>query len=274
MTNSPSPAMLSKEELARMRLWSMLEWDPDVDTELEANIARNQIEALFAHITALESRLQQDRSAICEYEDGSSVHWFGCTGGAHPLGEWGELTLEFVAADGSHRRREYRALDLESQAPKLPEDIEGLVGRLEDEAKWLDDPYHRKAHDGSTAQTLREASSAIRAMAREKADALNMIALTGDLDWPKDDTIAMRVRRSLDAYWAAKEELSALKREVAEAIEPFANTVKHDIGADETDHDTFRPMTSPYHRAPLLTVGNLRALSALHDKMGVENETL
>lgn len=38
-----------------MRLWSLIEWDPDVDTEREANIARNQIEALFDHIAALST---------------------------------------------------------------------------------------------------------------------------------------------------------------------------------------------------------------------------
>ena len=56
---------------------------------------------------------RQHPDAMCEYDDGSCVYFVGCTGGAHPLGMWGELTLEFVEAPGNRSQRTYRALDLE-----------------------------------------------------------------------------------------------------------------------------------------------------------------
>lgn len=55
---------------------------------------------------------RQHPDAIEEYDDGSAVYLLGTTGGAHPLGLWGECTFEFVAADGSRTQRTYRATDI------------------------------------------------------------------------------------------------------------------------------------------------------------------
>lgn len=53
--------------------------------------------------------------------------------------------------------------------------------------------------------------------------------------------------------------IEAVKRQ-GEALEPFALVAEHDIGSDETDTDTFRPIG--HNRAPLLTVGDLRRARA------------
>lgn len=48
--------------------------------------------------------------------------------------------------------------------------------------------------------------------------------------------------------------------ELEEALRPFASVAENDIGTDETDADTFRPM-SRHNRAPSLMVGDLRRAS-------------
>jgi hypothetical protein len=63
--------------------------------------------------------------------------------------------------------------------------------------------------------------------------------------FPKDDLV--------------RELVGALCRaaELAEALKPFAAVAEHDIGADESDEDLFKPM-SRHNRAPLLRVRDLR----------------
>lgn len=62
------------------------------------------------------------------------------------------------------------------------------------------------------------------------------------------------------------DEITRLRAENAEmlgALAPFAAVAEHDIGADETDDDLFRPMAN-HNRAPRIVVGDLRrARSAL-----------
>lgn len=56
-------------------------------------------------------------------------------------------------------------------------------------------------------------------------------------------------------------ERDALRDRVAElegALKPFAEVADNDIGDDETDDEIFVPMLRN-HRAPLITVGNIRA---------------
>lgn len=60
-------------------------------------------------------------------------------------------------------------------------------------------------------------------------------------------------------------ERDALKDRIAElvkALRAFAAVAEHDIGEDEADSETFRPMAT-YNRAPTLTVGDLRRARAL-----------
>lgn len=45
--------------------------------------------------------------------------------------------------------------------------------------------------------------------------------------------------------------------EAVEVLRPFADTADHDIGSDEADSDTFRPMTN-HNRAAKITVGDMR----------------
>lgn len=62
-----------------------------------------------------------------------------------------------------------------------------------------------------------------------------------------------------------RKELTALKAEVARkdaALRPFALIAEHDIGKTEADTDLYRPMQPQNARAPLPTVGDLRAAAA------------
>lgn len=62
---------------------------------------------------------------------------------------------------------------------------------------------------------------------------------------------------------AERDALSERVRVLEEALQPFADVAKHDIGTDEADCDAFRPMFG-VNRAPYLTVGHMRrALRAL-----------
>lgn len=62
--------------------------------------------------------------------------------------------------------------------------------------------------------------------------------------------------------------LAAEVERLKEALHPFAEVVKHDIGADEYNDDRFQPMHR-HNKAPLLTVGDLlRARAALHPQEG------
>lgn len=63
---------------------------------------------------------------------------------------------------------------------------------------------------------------------------------------------------------------SNLDREAAEhikqlrdALRPFAEVAKHNIGDDESDDDVFRPMRSQYAVAPVISVGALRRALAI-----------
>jgi hypothetical protein len=47
------------------------------------------------------------RTTVATYDDGSSVQLDDWTGGAHPAGAWGELTLRFIDSDGSFKVRHY-----------------------------------------------------------------------------------------------------------------------------------------------------------------------
>lgn len=64
---------------------------------------------------------------------------------------------------------------------------------------------------------------------------------------------------------ALRDECDELRAEVErlrEALKPFAAVAENDIGDSETDCDLFRPVTSRYAKAPLLTVGDFRQASA------------
>lgn len=64
---------------------------------------------------------------------------------------------------------------------------------------------------------------------------------------------------------AANAHLIAAAPSLLEALAPFARVAEHDIGQDEADEDTFRPMSSR-NQAPLLTVGDFRrALAAIRE---------
>lgn len=70
---------------------------------------------------------------------------------------------------------------------------------------------------------------------------------------------------------SALDTIEAQQRRIEEleaALKPFADVAESDIGNDETDEDTFRPMSSQKVAiSPLLTVGNLRtARTALQPK--------
>lgn len=70
--------------------------------------------------------------------------------------------------------------------------------------------------------------------------------------------------------WAGRYEAEAIARDEARAeaerlraaLKPFAAVAEHDIGEDEVDADMFRPMRRENARAPILTVGDLRAARA------------
>jgi|APCry1669192522_1035417.scaffolds.fasta_scaffold04459_3 hypothetical protein len=50
------------------------------------------------------------------------------------------------------------------------------------------------------------------------------------------------------------------------ALHPFVQTLELDVSKDEADEDIFRPMSSGYNRAPLITIGDLRRLAALSSR--------
>ena len=81
------------------------------------------------------------------------------------------------------------------------------------------------------------------------------------------------LRRQLSALHEAAARLTELEAEVSrlrerekvmvEALRPFAEVAKKDIGDDEANADTFKPFTNPRLAcAALLTVGDLRRAAA------------
>lgn len=61
---------------------------------------------------------------------------------------------------------------------------------------------------------------------------------------------------------AERQRHAEVMEEVRKVLEPFSLVAERDIGDTEVNADIFRPM-SAHNYAPLLTVGDLRAASAL-----------
>jgi hypothetical protein len=80
--------------------------------------------------------------------------------------------------------------------------------------------------------------------------------------WAEDDN----TEKSLERVVAVVLEHAAAP-ELVEALRPFAAVAESDIGIDETDDDQFQPIH--HHRAPLITVGDMRrARAALSKALG------
>ena len=63
------------------------------------------------------------------------------------------------------------------------------------------------------------------------------------------------------------EELARENEMLREALRPFAQVAEYDIGSDEADGDTCRPMDARYANAEPIKVGHLRrAFAALSGK--------
>lgn len=62
------------------------------------------------------AHLRSRAGHIFECDDGSYAYEFGCSGGAHPLGVFGEITLVFVDSIGEESRCTYRKVP-EADAP-------------------------------------------------------------------------------------------------------------------------------------------------------------
>ena len=61
---------------------------------------------------AVEAGVVEAKPGLVEqYDDGSSVVLESYSGGAHPKGAWSELSLCFIAIDGTETVRRYVALD-------------------------------------------------------------------------------------------------------------------------------------------------------------------
>lgn len=133
-------------------------------------------------------------------------------------------------------------------------EIAGLVERLE------------RARTDFWAHTrmdcLREAATALASLSAERDRAKMLVEVYSEeqqkqlADWKAEKARAT----------AASSEAAALRvklEEYRKALEPFALVADRDIGDDEADTDRFQPMRTPYNRAPLLTVGDLRRARAL-----------
>ena len=70
----------------------------------------------------------------------------------------------------------------------------------------------------------------------------------------------------LSAAFSALPTPSSMLPEILEAMRPFAEIAKKDIGDDEHDVDIFRDMQT-HNRAPRLTVGHLRAIAAMFTRI-------
>lgn len=81
---------------------------------------------------------RKDDWLIEEYDDGSSVHLDGYSGGADVTGVWGRLWLRFFAADGSETRREYRAL---TDFDKRIKNLEEVIDVQSQSGNWNYDAY-------------------------------------------------------------------------------------------------------------------------------------
>jgi len=56
-------------------------------------------------------------------------------------------------------------------------------------------------------------------------------------------------------------ELEAYIQKLESALEPFVKVARNDIGLDETDGDTYRPMRA-YNLVPNIKIGDLRCAAA------------
>jgi len=103
-----------------------------------------------------------------------------------------------------------------------------------------------------------------------EAAADRLSALQSDLEQVTAERDTLDQECSLSMQTIAEERSRAESAEAAlvkarAALEPFANVAAHDIGEDEADTDTSRPMTN-YNRVAKITVGDMRrARLALSD---------
>lgn len=79
------------------------------------------------------------------------------------------------------------------------------------------------------------------------------------------------VQAESDAYRGRALSAEAMRDELVEALKPFA-AVLVDIGDDETDADTFQPMSPKNANAPLLTVGDFRRIATALTRAGANHE--
>lgn len=105
------------------------------------------------------------------------------------------------------------------------------------------------------------------------AEAITAVTLPApvDDDWPED--IVGALVKGVSLADEAVKAIAALPTppsplpEILEAMRPVAEIVSKDIGEDESNADLFRNMYA-FNRAPLLTVGHLRAIAAVFTKLG------
>jgi hypothetical protein len=74
-------------------------------------------------------------------------------------------------------------------------------------------------------------------------------------------------RADNEAILQAIRDKSALLKDVADVLEPFAKTASVDISGEEEDEDTFQPMSFKNRRAGPITVGHFRRARTLLAKM-------
>lgn len=127
------------------------------------------------------------------------------------------------------------------------------------------------------AAFMREGSGdhdpAIQAFRRHRTEAL--AAQSAEIERKEAERVKLwnevrDLKGSLDVHKAANGQLRKDLGEALEALKPFAAVAERDIGIDEADSDTFRPMQGVYNRAPLLAVGDLRKALALLSRKGDE----
>jgi hypothetical protein len=67
------------------------------------------------------------------------------------------------------------------------------------------------------------------------------------------------IRAHINMLEARATTAEARLKQAVDVMRPFAETAEHDIGDDETDGEKFTPMQGRLNRAPLITVGHMRA---------------
>lgn len=169
-----------------------------------------------------------------------------------------------AAAQADYERRILSALEptpiKETAEPAVPADVQGITD------EWIRDTAMNVMLATEVEEAIRTLTAALSNSDYQRIAAENE-RLRAERD-EADHALIDKYRNPQSGVFSFPGDVAAIIRrleaaesklaEAVKVLKPFADVADYDIGADEDDSDTFRPMIS-HNRAAKITVGNMRA---------------